>query len=189
MNILFSIIAALWSVAFLSPSDSEKVISSIDSVISSVSRISFSYRYAKTVSLLKEEIKASGYVEIDTESSILNWTKESPSHSAITFTKDDVSGTSVTKDNKQIYRKISKFINSRISSGTIADRKDFRRTVEITERGYILHLEPRSPESIPFFTVMDITFDKSSFILKEIRMTDAESDVTVISISSVKTER
>jgi len=189
MNSLLLFFTAIWAAAVLNQSESDRIMASIDSMTATISHISFQYQYSKTVSLLQEEITAAGQVDIDMSSSILKWTKESPSHSEIIFAQGDAQGSSITKDNKQIYRKISKFINSRLNSRTIDGQKEFNRSVSCRSTGYVVHLVPKSEEAFPFFTRIELTFDKTSFLVKEIRMEDSDADVTVISISSIKTGR
>jgi len=169
--------------------DSGTVIGKIDSVLVSISRLSCDWYYQKTVSILQEEITASGCVEIDMKSSVLRWDKNTPAHTELLFTPTDVSGTSVSKDNRQIYRRISKFVNSRVNSKTIADPKDFKRTVSIADNEYVIRMVPKSQEMMALFTEIELIFDKRSLLLKKIMMVDSDSDVTVITIKSIKTER
>jgi len=189
MNVLIITLSALLALSVPDEKTSDNIVSRIDAVTSSFRTLSCNYSYSKTVSLLQETVSAEGSVEIDMKTSVIRWTKRSPEHTEMIFSPDDVQGTSITKDNKQIYKKIAKFITSRAGSKGIGEQKDFKRTVSSANGVYVMKLTPKNRDSIPFFTQIDLTFDAKSCILKEIRITDEDSDITVISIDSVRIER
>lgn len=185
-------IAILTAMALLSSvqsTDTERILSVIEAAYSPVRSISCDYSYTKSVSLLEEELKASGRVMIDRASGRLEWYKTEPSCSSLLFASGDVQGTSITKDNKQIYRKISKFIESYSESFKIADPKEFDITASETSQEYLLTMIPRPGSTAAIFGKITLCFAKKGTVLNRIKLEDQYGDVTIINLSSVKITR
>lgn len=186
---LAAVLTALAILTCADGNDTERVLSAVNAAYSPVTAISCDYSYSKTVSLLEEDVKASGHVSVDRVSGQLEWTRSKPFVSTLIFGPSDVQGTSVTKENRQIYKKISKFIESRVRSSEIADLKEFNIDASETSREYVLVMTPKSGDMPALFVRMILTFRKDDMILSTIKMEDQYGDTTVIMLSSVKLTR
>ena len=84
-----------------------------------------------------------------------------------------------------IFREISKIINNSISNTSIIDENNFIPSYEENEDYIIVNMRPKKNKMKSVLGNMTIHFEKSSYLIYKIEITDNNYDITTITLSDI----
>lgn len=148
------------------------------------------YIQEKSVSLLEDKISNEGEV-IFMKPNSLYWRNDSQGDNFFILKNDSVkvvnnNGVTVAPIKEHIiFREILKIINNGISNNSIIDEKNFVPTFEENDNDIIVNMKPKKNRMKSVFGNMRLYFDKSSYLVHRIEMTDNNNDITTITLSDI----
>lgn len=157
---------------------------------SNINNVRCNYIQEKSVSLLEDNIKNEGEVIFMTPDN-LYWKNNIPKNQSFILRNDSVK---IVNDNgvnimpiqeHLIFREISKIINNGVSNNSIIDENNFIPSYEENENYIIVNMKPKKNKMKSVLGSMTIHFEKSSYLIHKIEITDNNLDVTTITLSDI----
>lgn len=157
---------------------------------SNINNVRCNYIQEKSVSLLEDNIKNEGEVIFMTPDN-LYWKNNIPKNQSFILRNDSVK---IVNDNgvnimpiqeHLIFREISKIINNGVSNNSIIDENNFIPSYEENENHIIVNMKPKKNKMKSVLGSMTIHFEKSSYLIHKIEITDNNLDVTTITLSDI----
>lgn len=189
-TILFSLGLSAQNQQIIEKSEINVIKSKITEACKNINNIRCNYLQEKSVSLLEDEIRNEGEVVFTTPNK-LYWENTSPKNHSFTLKNDSVkivndNGVNIMPiQNHLIFREISKIINNSISSHSIIDENNFIPSFEENENHIIVKMKPKKNKMKSVLGNMTIHFDKSSYLIHKIEITDNNNDITTITLSDI----
>lgn len=157
---------------------------------SNINNVRCNYIQEKSVSLLEDNIKNEGEVIFMTPDN-LYWKNNIPENQLFILRNDSVK---IVNDNgvnimpiqeHLIFREISKIINNGVSNNSIIDENNFIPSYEENENHIIVNMKPKKNKMKSVLGSMTIHFEKSSYLVHKIEITDNNYDITTITLSDI----
>lgn len=155
-----------------------------------INNIRCKYVQEKSISLLEDDIKNEGEMIFVTPNN-LYWKNNTPKNQSFILKEENVK---IINDNGEtvmpiqehlIFREISKIINNSISNNTIIDENNFIPSYEENENHIIVNMKPKKNKMKSLLGSMTIHFEKTSYLINKIEITDNNNDVTTITLSDI----
>lgn len=155
-----------------------------------INNIRCKYVQEKSVSLLEDDIRNEGEMIFVTPNN-LYWKNNTPKNQSFILKEENVK---IINDNGEtvmpiqehlIFREISKIINNSISNNTIIDENNFIPSYEENENHIIVNMKPKKNKMKSVLGSMTIHFEKTSYLINKIEITDNNNDVTTITLSDI----
>lgn len=155
-----------------------------------INNIRCKYVQEKSVSLLEDDIRNEGEMIFVTPNN-LYWKNNTPKNQSFILKNENVK---IINDNGEtvmpiqehlIFREISKIINNSISNNTIIDENNFIPSYEENENHIIVNMKPKKNKMKSVLGSMTIHFEKTSYLINKIEITDNNNDVTTITLSDI----
>lgn len=155
-----------------------------------INNIRCNYIQEKSVSLLEDDIRNEGEMIFVTPNN-LYWKNNTPKNQSFILKEENVK---IINDNGEtvmpiqehlIFREISKIINNSISNNTIIDENNFIPSYEENENHIIVNMKPKKNKMKSVLGSMTIHFEKTSYLINKIEITDNNNDVTTITLSDI----
>ena len=157
---------------------------------SGINNIKCNYIQEKSITLLEDDIRNEGEVIFMVPDN-LYWKNKKPDNQLFILKNDSVkivnnNGVNIMpiQDNL-IFREISKIINNSISNSSIIDENNFIPSYEENENYIIVNMKPKKNKMKSVLGSMTIHFEKSSYLIHKIEITDNNLDVTTITLSDI----
>ena len=155
-----------------------------------INNIRCKYVQEKSISLLEDDIRNEGEMIFVTPNN-LYWKNNTPKNQSFILKNENVK---IINDNGEtvmpiqehlIFREISKIINNSISNNTIIDENNFIPFYEENENHIIVNMKPKKNKMKSVLGSMTIHFEKTSYLINKIEITDNNNDVTTITLSDI----
>lgn len=155
-----------------------------------INNIRCKYVQEKSISLLEDDIRNEGEMIFVTPNN-LYWKNNTPKNQSFILKEENVK---IINDNGEtvmpiqehlIFREISKIINNSISNNTIIDENNFIPSYEENETHIIVNMKPKKNKMKSLLGSMTIHFEKTSYLINKIEITDNNNDVTTITLSDI----
>jgi len=149
------------------------------------------FEQVKRVALLKNELKSKGTVAMRRDNKIkIAYTQPYRyvfvmDNAAITIKDGDAAANNVNMRNNKLFRQISAITLSGIN-GQLLDTKDFAVEVFESPQQYLVQAVPRTKEMKAFYTLFALVFDKDTFCVERITMTEVSGDVSTMVFSATE---
>ncbi len=157
---------------------------------SNINNIKCNYLQEKSISLLEDDINNEGEV-IFMAPNNLYWKNYKPDNQSFILKDDSVKIVNNNGENIMpiqehlIFREISKIINNSISNTSIIDENNFIPSYEENEDYIIVNMRPKKNKMKSVLGNMTIHFEKSSYLIYKIEITDNNYDITTITLSDI----
>ena len=161
---------------------------------SNINNVKCNYIQEKSVSLLEDNIKNEGEVIFMTPDN-LYWKNNTPENQSFVLRSDSVkivnnNGVNIMPIQEHlIFREISKIISNGVSNNSIIDENKFIPSYEENENHIIVNMKPKKNKMKNVLGNMTIHFEKSSYLIHKIEITDNNHDVTTITLSDIYTNQ
>lgn len=155
-----------------------------------INNIRCKYVQEKSISLLEDDIKNEGEIIFVTPNN-LYWKNNIPGNQSFILKEENVK---IINDNGEnvmpiqdhlIFREISKIINNSALNNTVIDENNFIPSYEENENHIIVNMKPKKNKMKSVLGSMTIHFEKTSYLINKIEITDNNNDVTTITLSDI----
>lgn len=155
-----------------------------------INTLECNYIHEKSISLLDDKLKMEGSVTFMLPNN-LHWSCKNNDNQSFTLKNDSIrinngNGINIMPVQEHlIFREIHKIINNSICNKSFIDHNNFRPSFYEDENNVIIILKPKKNRMKSLFGEMCFFFDKNSFLINKIEITDSNNDITTISISDI----
>lgn len=162
----------------------------ITKVCSEINTLKCGYVQEKSISLLEDDITNEGEVIFMTPDNLF-WNNIKPENQSFILKNDSVkiinnNGITIIPTQKHlIFKEISKIINNNISNNSIIDEDNFIPSFQENESYIIVNMKPKKNKMKNVIGNLTLYFDRTSYLINIIEITDSNNDITKITLSNI----
>lgn len=169
----------------------EKIQTQLVDASKKVETISCNFIQHKTLSILSETIVSEGIFKLKGNNKLL-WAYETPYLYKIIINGDkmeiDNSDSKMTFDTRsnRMFREISKIMIKSVDGSIVNDRSAFDIQLYENENHLLAELKPKTKELGALFEKINLQFNKSNYLVSQIKMYEELGDLTTITLKNQK---
>jgi len=178
-------------VTSLGPEGVVKLQAGVKAASAATTTISSDFTQEKSMRIMQDKLFSKGKFYFKKEKK-LRWEYTTPysyliiiNNDRITV-KDEQKTSNFNMQTDKVFSEINNIIMGSVQGTLLADDKNFTSTFFETGNSYIARLKPLSPKMKGSLSEIVIWFDKNSFTVTKLEMTEPNKDSTVITFTGIK---
>lgn len=169
----------------------ERIVSEINSSAQSIRTLQCSFVQTKELSIMDDKMVSKGTMAFARPNK-LSWHYTSPYDYTFIIADDKVligkgkNKNSIDLKSSQAFQGIAKMIAGSVTGKSLTQTDDFDVKILADEQVYVAQLTPKTKRLKKMFASIRLTFNRSSSVMQQVEMTEANGDATTIVFQNVK---
>ena len=169
----------------------ERIVSEINTSASAISTLQCSFVQTKELSIMNDKMVSKGTMAFARPNK-LSWHYTSPYDYTFIIADDKVligkgkNKNSIDLKSSQAFQGIAKMIAGSVTGKSLTQTDDFDVKILADEQVYVAQLTPKTKRLKKMFASIRLTFNRSSSVMQQVEMTEANGDATTIVFQNVK---